>query len=155
MVGTEFNQSQWESILTPCDLWVMPTPRDSRWFARMDWYLNFQMCKGLAYGGLHLPAETYAVAQEHGLPVLSREEHSHTPLLIAPSGRLPTERCVVIERTGELKEWLEKIHKLASGLKIKSLRIFLPKDCELTMAQKLWPESDEKVFFTTDLENAR
>ncbi|NJL25506.1 MAG: hypothetical protein HC902_10270 [Calothrix sp. SM1_5_4] len=64
-----------QELTASCDLWVLPSPRYSHWLSRLDWYLNWQICKGLAYGGLHLPAELYRISEEYGVAVPSRPNH--------------------------------------------------------------------------------
>lgn len=140
-----------EAMVAPCDLWVLPTPRFSRWFTHLDWYFNWQMCKGLAYGGLHLPAETYRVAEEFGVPVSERSE-SEKPLLISCAGKVPAKSCLVLDSKGGLKEWLSEIKTLATTLKVSDVRVFLPTGTSVKDAEKIWKQTDFTVHFSPDLE---
>lgn len=143
-----------EGIKTPCDLWVLPAPRQSHWFRRLDWYLNWQMCKGLAYSGLHLPSEIYRVAEEHAQP-LPRRTSGHkgeTPLLVAADGRLPTRMCLVCPLASSLSEWLANVAEQLNGLKVERVRVFLPEGAKAGEAAKIWKsKSNHKVEFTMDL----
>jgi hypothetical protein len=143
-----------EAMVAPCDLWVLPSPRVSRWFTYLDWYLNWQMCKGLAYSGLHLPAETYRVAEEYGVPMSERGADESAPLLIASEGRVPAKKCLVLDSSGGMKEWLAKIRKVASQLGVTTVRIFLPSGADESEAKKHWKDNDITAVFHPDLETA-
>jgi hypothetical protein len=137
----------------PCDLWVVPHPDLSRWFARLDWYLNWQMCRGLAYVGLHLPMETLSVAEEHGLtvPVV----HNSKSLLIGHCERVPAKMCLVLDGADQLREWLGRIAEQAAGLKVSSLHVFLPTGASMDAALSIWQDlgRDISAIFTSDLES--
>lgn len=139
-----------EGTTTPFDLWVLPTPRQSRWFSQLDWYLNWQMCKGLAYAGLHLPAETYRVAEEYGVPVFPRDARTSSLLLVASRGRVPSERCLVLECEDSLKDWLQTIRGHVERLGVTNVRVFLPTGMSVKDAQKSWKGADT-VSFVADL----
>lgn len=141
---------QLEAMVAPCDLWVVPTPRFSRWFTHLDWYFNWQMCKGLAYAGLHLPAETYRVAEEYGVPV--RERKAGGPLLISCEGKVPARKCLVLDGAGTLSKWVTEIREAAESLQAKEVRVFLPSGATIKDAEKVWKNSDINVHFTPDLE---
>lgn len=143
-------------LATPCDLWVLPTPRYSRWFTRLDWYLNWQMCKGLAYGGLHLPAETYQTAEENGVPILPCLENINTsPLLVSSQGLIPANGCLVLEGADDPKKWLARIAQLAVQLSAKKLHVFLPTGVTISQAEKWWAgkpsENKHHIQFSADL----
>lgn len=142
-------------VFNPVDLWVLPTPSFSRWFSQLDWYLNWQMCKGMAYGGLHLPSETHRLAEEYGFAVKAEASSKgglQPPLLIAPSGRVPTKRCLVLDGADDPKSWLATISQHVSQLKSQEIRVFLPKGFNKTSAEKIWKAHDCKAHFTEDLE---
>ena len=147
------NPNPWGDLLTPCDLWALPTPRHSRWFTQLDWYLNWQMCKGLAYPGLHLPDETHQVATEYGVALQDRPHNPQAPLLVAPAGRVPAARCVVIDGAADPQGWLRAIAQVATSLQASSVRVFLPQGLTPAAAEKMWPSTQHNVSFTSDLES--
>lgn len=142
---------------------MLPTPRHSRWFTHWDWYLNWQMCKGLGYGGLHLPPETHRVAEEYGVGVprtASARGGTVPPLLIASQGRLPAAQCLVLDGADDLKSWLASARRLADDLRAADVRVYLPEDSTVKEAEKLWksaagPDTPCTVHFTRDLEAPR
>lgn len=140
-------------LATPCDLWVLPPPRVSLWFARVDWYLNWQLSKGLAYAGLHLPIETHHLAEEYEVP-LATAAVENPPLLVLSHGRIPADKCVVVDMTGKNKSWLEQVHQVAEGLQVKNLHIFLPAKLDKEEAKEVWSSqfASRKARFSTDSE---
>ncbi|MBX3023231.1 MAG: hypothetical protein KF799_16270 [Bdellovibrionales bacterium] len=143
---------QLEAMVAATDLWVIPTPRYSRWFTHLDWYFNWQMCKGLAYGGLHLPAETYRVAEEYGVPVGAHKE-GEGALLISCAGKVPAAKCLVLEGADSLREWLGSARDTAEKLQARDIRVFLPTGVSVKEAEKTWKKAAFDVHFSTDLES--
>ena len=136
------------------DLWIFPAPRASRWFARLDWYLNWQMCKGISYAGLHLPDETYRVAEAHGLP-LEVEALVSPPLLVLPGPRVPTKKCLVLDPgEADLEAWFRVMIDHARALRARSARVFLPTGRTLAEAESAWSRvsADVDVSFAVDLD---
>jgi hypothetical protein len=139
------------------DLWIFPAPRASRWFARLDWYLNWQMCKGVSYAGLHLPEETYRVAETHG-HALRVENLDQPPLLVLPGARVPTKKCLVLDDfDAPLETWFGALAAHALSLRARTARIFLPTGRSLAEAEAAWARihSDLDVSFATDLDTPK
>lgn len=135
------------------DLWVLPPPRLSAWFPRVDWYLNWQLSKGLAYSGLNLPSETLHLMEQYETP-LPRvpEADAEQPLLVLSHNRLPAAKCVVVEMASGLKPWLERVHQIALDLGAKNARVFLPSKATLEEAEKVWGHRPVNASFSTDTE---
>lgn len=119
-------------------LWVLPPPTKSAWFAKIDWYLNWQMCKGLAHEPRRLSHEMLRLIEENELPLSEPPQDNHAPLMIIAHGRLPASKCVVIEYGKSLKTWLTRVHQLAEHLNTDQLRVFLPYDSTRTEAEQIW-----------------
>lgn len=133
------SESPIDPFANPSDLWVLPPPRVSAWFSRVDWYLNWQMSKGVAYAGLHLPNETLRLSEEYETPLPPvTPADSTAPLLVLAMGRLPTRKCVVVEGKTFGGTWLEKVHGIAQELDAKTVHIFLPAKMSVAEAQKAW-----------------
>jgi hypothetical protein len=135
------------------DLWVIPPSAHSQWFARIDWYLNWQMSKGLAYQRRKPSVELLRVLEDAGTAFQLHCAADTSPLLVASSGMVGSERCVVIEYGGELGEWLESVHQVCDNLKCKRTRVFLPRGITAAQAQTLWkkqPQLETHLEFSTD-----
>lgn len=139
----------------PCDLWVLPPPRASAWFARVDWYLNWQLAKGVAYSGLHLPNEVLRLSEDYEVPLPPVVQMESTaPLLVLSHGRLPTGKCVVVDAKAFGKGWLEQVHEICLNLDAKSVHIFLPAKMDLDEAKKAWSAkfASREARFSADTE---
>lgn len=122
----------------PCDLWVLPPPRASAWFSVIDWYLNWQMSKGLAYPGLHLPNEVLRLSEEYEVPLPAlKQTDASAPLLVLNHNRLPTAKCVVIE-SQPIEPWLKAAYAVALNLGADHLHVFLPSKTAATQAAEIW-----------------
>lgn len=139
------------------DLWVLPSPSHSAWFAKIDWYLNWQMCKGLAHETRRPSVELLRLSEENGVPWFDPPKISEAPLLVAAKGRIPALGCMVLEGEPALKAWLRRAHALAGELKVSSLRVFLPIGFTVNEATQAWrglPKLDIQTDFTPDEESA-
>lgn len=124
---------------TPCDLWVIPPPRMSSWFARLDWYLNWQMTRGLAYSGLHLSNELMSLAEHYEVQVPDLKVPDEPPLLVLSHARVPAKKCLVLNmRPGGLGEWLREAHDIGVKLGAEKLQIFLPAQTKVKDAKGIW-----------------
>ena len=141
-------------LSAPCDLWVLPHPGSSNWFSHVDWYLNWQMCKGLARPALSLPTQIYRLAEENELEVVLHKTAAESPLLVISRGRIPAGKCVVLEFSKTLKDWLARASQVATDLSAKNVRFFLPIGQSVEQAEKIWKSLDSGVdaLFLSDEE---
>ena len=139
------------------DLWIFPAPRASRWFARLDWYLNWQMSKGLSYPGLHLPDDIARVADRHGLNV-EPVAPLGGDLLVLPGSLVPAKKCLVIDDGDRpLAAWFAQVAERADQLRARTLRVFLPAGRTREDAAAAWAgiKPGFEVTFDQDLETPR
>ena len=144
-------------MLPQSDLWVVPPPPHSAWFARLDWYLNWQMSKGLAHRPAKLSSAIERLAAEYEIVIPSIPIADPASLLIACKGLVPAEKCIVLPFNGDLTEWLAQISNLTRDLVALSVSIFLPANISLEGAQKIWStrESAHDVRFIADHEESK
>lgn len=137
-----------------CDLWVLPPPSHSNWFSHVDWYLNWQLCKGLAHSGLSLPIQIYKLAEENQVKLDSERAAEDSPLMVLSMGRVPAAKCVVLTFSKQLREWLERLHLMAGRLGVQNVRVFLPIGHTSEQAMKVWNTlpGEIQVQFSTDEE---
>jgi hypothetical protein len=139
------------------ELWVLPPPNRSSWFAKIDWYLNWQLCKGLTHEKRRPAVELLRVNEDNEIPWFEPPTFPKAPLLVATRGRIPADGCMVLETGHSLKAWLTEVRRINEQLRGKSLRVFLPPDYEPKEAADVWrgfshTTSDCKVEFTADEE---
>jgi hypothetical protein len=132
------------------DLWVLPTPSESQWFARIDWYLNWQMCKGLAFEKARPSVELFRILEEGELQFEASVSDPSWPLMVMSHGRIPCSKCMVIDPRGSLDGWLNRAFEQAQKLKVRSLRLFLPKNAEKSQAESLWRGLNKDTSITTE-----
>lgn len=144
-----------DPFANPCGLWVLPPPRLSAWFPLVDWYLNWQMSKGIAYSGLHLPNEVLRLAEDYEveLPMIKTAQQP-APLLILSHGRLPTDKCVVLDYLEDNENWLNQAHQISLDLDVKNVHVFLPAKVAKEQAAKIWGASfaNREARFSSDME---
>lgn len=131
------------SALSPgATLWILPPPSESAWSTRIDWYLGFQLRRGLPHRRFDFSSDMRQLmeAYEETLPKIPRTDES--PLMIASENLLPNHQTVMIPQTAtENKEWVTTCHRVWKGLGSPATRIFLPKSISRPDFEKAWPKS--------------
>lgn len=125
-------------MLSKTDLWIVPPSQHSAWFAHLDWYLNWQMCKGLVHRTATPDAQVFMLAKEYEIPVSSSTVSEKSPLLISCGTLVPAKSCLVLPFKGDLKEWLIEAKTIAFKLMCANVHIFLPAGSETDKAEKAW-----------------
>ncbi|HWU43037.1 MAG TPA: hypothetical protein VN132_06345, partial [Bdellovibrio sp.] len=108
------------------DLWVVPHLEKSQWTARLDWYLNFQICRASRHKNAQTPLFVNEIIKEAELEKFYRPVSSKAPLMIASEQLLPNKWVVVLPWTEDADSWSKEIFRIWSGLKEPMLRVFLP-----------------------------
>lgn len=131
-------------------LWVLPPPNHSAWFAKIDWYLNWQMTRGLTHEPRQPSAALIRLARDHGLPDPVVGNTSPVPLMVSARGRLNAEQCVVMGAPENLADWLKRIHALIQTLNQSSARVHLPSGATRQKAHELWKNLSKQGFFNVE-----
>ena len=124
------------------DLWVLPPASQSSWFARVDWYLGWQMCKGMNYRLPTISSDLQILARDHKIPVPQIHVKAQRPLLIATRGLLPTNSLAVLPLNDDVKAWLAEAKKMATEMGAREVLVFLPTATETEKAEKIWLKAD-------------
>lgn len=115
------------SALNPgSDLWIVPDLEKSQWTARLDWYLNFQVCKSARHQTQKLPGFINEVLDETEISKISVQSNSTAPLMIPSEKLLPNKWVVILPWQGDLNTWTAKALEIWRSLKQPSIRVFLP-----------------------------
>ncbi len=88
------------------DIWVFADPNKSKPLKKLDWYLNFQI---------------------HNSNFTKQQ-----PTLISSHNKLPTKAILSIPFNGDIMSWCASINSAWEGLKLKSIRVFLPDNIKKT-----------------------
>lgn len=140
--------------LSKTDLWIVPPSSHSAWFAQLDWYLNWQMCKGLTHKPVVADAQMYRLAEAYEVQIQSAPLSKNAPLLIAAREFLPAAQCLVLPYGGDLKQWLLEAKTIAFKMKCESAQVFLPSGADAEKAEKTWMglSGECRAIFTNDFE---
>ena len=113
------------SALSPgATLWILPPLNESAWSTRIDWYLGFQLRRGLPHRRFDFSSDMRQLmeAYEETLPKIPRTDES--PLMIASENLLPNHQTVMIpQKASENKEWVTTCHRVWKGLGSPATRI--------------------------------
>lgn len=109
------------------------------------------MCKGLAYGGLHLSAEVHRLVEEYGVESPATNSRP-SPLLISGVNKIPAAKCLVLDNVTPIHGWIERARQIATGLNARTIRVFLPRDSDPREAERAWPADQVDRLFIPDLE---
>lgn len=141
------------SALNPgSDLWILPDAGNSRWTVKIDWYLNFQICKAERHHSRALPEYVAEVLSETGLerPVLRYA--SHAPLLIPSQNLLPNKWIAILPLHKSYSQWVADIAQSWESLQNPSLRVFLPPGQNAGSFHGLWQSHHKFEDFTVVLD---
>lgn len=141
------------SALNPgSDLWIVPDLPKSQWTAKLDWYLNFQICKSSRHKAPELPEFISEVLAETELEKPQTPTDEMAPLLIASQTLLPNKWVVVLPWNGDMTAWIQKSFEIWQNLKQPSLRIFLPPGQNAGNLQRAWQSEHGLQDFTVVLD---
>lgn len=134
------------------DLWVMPDLEKSHWTAKLDWYLNFQICKSSRHVSPLLPQFLEEVVEETGLDQKKLPANSQHLLMIASEELLPNKWVVIIPWENDIAKWTAESFKIWQNLKEPSVRIFLPPGQNTGSLESQWRASESFQDFTVVLD---
>ena len=118
--------SQAGALNPGAELWVIPQLGKSQWAAKLDWYLNFQLCKAARHNSPQIPSYLNEVIKETDLETYYRPVIKTAPLMISSESLLPNKWVVVVPWDENINVWAKSIIDVWDGLKQPSLRVFLP-----------------------------
>ncbi len=119
--------NQLSSLSAGADLWICPDPLNSRWSAKIDWHLNHQIQKGLAYKTQPMGAEVKGLLYESQMSWSDIQAASDS-LMIASSFQLPARWTLVLPWNGQLQKWVQLVFQHWKKLGQPQFRIFLPQN---------------------------
>ena len=139
------------SALNPgSDLWIVPDLEKSQWTAKLDWYLNFQICKSSRHVSKQLPAYLNEVLAETELD--KKTLRASGPLMIASSELLPNKWVIILPWNDNLPAWTSQVFEIWKKLKEPSLRVFLPPGQNAGTLQADWQSHHDFQDFTVVLD---
>lgn len=141
------------SALNPgSDLWIVPDLEKSPWTAKLDWYLNFQVCKSSRHQTPSVPEFISDVVAETEMGTPFAPQKTAQPLMIASEGLLPNKWVVILPWEGDLSPWTKEVFRIWKNLNEPSLRIFLPPGQSTGNLQIAWQTHHPVQEFTVVLD---
>lgn len=141
------------SALNPgSDLWIVPDLEKSQWTAKLDWYLNFQICKASRHKSPSIPEFLSSVVSETELQLPKVPSTKNLSLMISSDSLLPNKWVVILPWTGDLGQWTSRIFEIWQQLKEPSLRVFLPPGQSTGNLQSAWQTHHTFQEFTVVLD---
>ncbi|MGE9746555.1 hypothetical protein [Bdellovibrio bacteriovorus] len=141
------------SALNPgSDLWIVPDLEKSPWTAKLDWYLNFQVCKSSRHQSPTLPDFLGSVLEQTELNKPAVPAVSDKPLMIASDKLLPNKWVVILPWNDDLTPWTAEIFRIWKNLNEPTLRIFMPPGQSTGNLQIAWQTHHPVQEFTVVLD---
>lgn len=134
------------------DLWIVPHLEKSQWTARLDWYLNFQICKASRHKTAQTPVFVNEVVKEAELEKFYRPVSQSAPLMIASEQLLPNKWVVVLPWANDMGAWGKEVFEIWKGLNNPALRVFLPPGQSAGTFQQSWVHHSASEEFTVVLD---
>jgi hypothetical protein len=144
------------SALNPgSNLWVVSDLMSSKWTAKIDWYLNFQIIKAARHKPAPLPEFLVEAVRQTGIEVPKIDTSTSDPLLILSEPLLPNKWVLVIPFEKSLEAWVKSTAHIWSQLQRPSLRLFLPAGQNARSLHESWltPLENEEITVVLDLSN--
>lgn len=127
-------------------MWVLPSPLNSLWSRKIDWYMNFQITRGLQHQSGSRSKHLEEILSRVAWKLPGEFNTEQDPLLIAVGPRLPCTWLLILEDfVADKKSFgraLPVLSKVWSDLKEPRLRLFAPLDFSKEMMVDLWKKND-------------
>ena len=144
--------SQASAFNPGADLWILPAAGQSHWTEKLDWYLNFQICKA----SRHIPPQVGEfikdVLTETELPAIEIKAARQAPLMIASAELLPNKWVVVLPISDGFDSWVAEVARIWKQLGSPTFRAFLPPGQSAGRLLELWHKHHAFQQFTVVLD---
>ena len=134
------------------DLWIVPQLEKSQWTAKLDWYLNFQICKASRHLTAHTAITVNDIVKEADLQAFYQPVSETAPLMIPSEELLPNKWVVVIPWSGNIESWNKKVLEVWKGLREPACRVFLPPGQTAGTFHQAWSALHNAQEFTLVLD---
>jgi hypothetical protein len=129
----------------PSDLWILPPPASSNWFARIDWYLNWQLSKGLTHSSARPSMDLLRIMEAGELSPVEVPMPANPPLMVISMGRIAATKCVVVKLGEKPEQWFSRLAQVIEQLSARHVNIFLPSGISVGQAEKIWRSQRSKA----------
>jgi hypothetical protein len=127
--------SHQSALISGADLWVTAHPFESKITVKLDWYLNFQITKGLSHQHHSVSEKVRNLLDQCELAELRFANEDTQDLLISAQNLVPARWVLVVPYS---TQWTEKIFRHWQNLNKPKLRVFLPDLLKAPEFEKSW-----------------
>jgi hypothetical protein len=132
-----------EALRADSELWILPDISNSNWAKKIDWYLNFQICKSTRLSPSTFSDFLTQTLIETGIEKRDFLLTVEAPLMIASHDLLPNKWVVILPWKHSLAEWISQSAKIWTNLKKPSCRLFLPTGQSTVSLHQYWNLNDQ------------
>lgn len=126
------------------DLWIVCQATNSNWTVKLDWLINFQICKFEIRKKVSASNFIQQVVSQTELDVPIEIKSENEVLLISTPKLIPAKWIAQIPFS-DIEIWTKEIYKTWSSLGKPSLRVFLPSKVETASYSELWNRLDQEA----------
>jgi hypothetical protein len=142
--------SHQSALSSGADLWVTAHPFESKITVKLDWYLNFQITKGLSHATHPIAENVRQILDKCELAELHFIDEQTQDLLISAQNLVPARWVLVVPFS---TNWTASIFRHWQNLSKPKLRVFLPDQFQVKEFEKAWLSlgGPADVAFVSDL----
>lgn len=119
-------------------LWICPDQPNSKWYLKLDWYLNFQISRLEKHNKQFLSKDLETIILKTELDIEKQIVPDEKHTLVSSYLNLPCRWLIVQPYENNPKEWCLKIKHSWQSLKEPSLRVFLPTGLNASDFTEVW-----------------
>lgn len=112
-------------------VWFIPEKNISNWTRFLDWHINFLVAQSNQKSKQDLSGILKGILSEEQIELQLELKDSYEQTLLSTQDYLPNTSTVMIRNFQDIESWLEQIKITIDQLKLKSVRIFLPKGTDV------------------------
>ena len=112
-------------------IWFIPEKNISNWTRFLDWHINFLIAQSNLKSKQDLPSALKSILSEEQIEFEMDLKGSYEQTLLSTHDYLPNTSTVMIRNFQDIDSWLQQIKLTVEQLKLKSIRIFLPKGTDV------------------------
>jgi hypothetical protein len=132
-----------EAFQSACDLWVIP--EKGAWLARLDWHLNWQVCKALEHAPATPAPELLDLVREQDFDFDFKGARGPKPLLVSAEGLLPTSLCLIRTEEDTPAAETTAIREYASSLKANRILLFTSAKVNPAKVADAWEKLSSEI----------
>lgn len=129
-------------------VWFLPEKNISGWTRFLDWHINFLVAQSNLKSKQDLSGILKGILSEEQIELQVELRDSYEQTLLSTHEYLPNTSTVMVRNFQDIESWFRQIQMTVAQLKLRSVRIFLPKGIDIDTTLNLCKDSFEDVQLT-------